>query len=103
MKKTKKFKENRPENYHVHDTQITLRQIAKQVNFYIQQPLLPTDTETCLTYHCGKVAVFGAHGVYVLLLDSILDQLGEINLPLKDVSLQNLRRSSEPKPSWPNL
>ena len=84
-------------------SQITLRQIAKQVDFYIEPLSLPTDMETCLAYHCGKVAVFGAHGVYVLLLDSILDQLGEINLPPKDVSLRNLPRSSEHKPSWPNL
>ena len=52
-------------------SQITLRQIAKQVDFYIEQLSLPTDTETCLAYHCRKVAVFGAHGIYVLLVRGV--------------------------------
>lgn len=59
---------------------------------------------SCLAYDCGKVAIFGSHGVFVLVLDSILDQLGEIDLLPKDLSLQILLPSSpEQKPSWPNL
>ena len=39
----------------------------------------------------------------VLVLDSILDRFGVIDLPLKHDSLQNLPRSSERELSWPNL
>lgn len=84
-------------------SKITLKQISKQVDFYIERPSLPADTETCLAYDNGKVAIFGAHGLYILVLDSILDQLGEIDLLPKDVSLRGLPRSSEQNPSWPNL
>lgn len=81
---------------------ITLQEIAKQVDFYIERPLL--ETEGYLAYDRGKVAVAGIHGIFVLVLDSVLDQLGEVDLPLKDVSLQNLQpTSSVHKPSWPNL
>lgn len=60
--------------------------------------------EGYLAYDGGKVAVAGIHGVYVLVLDSILDQLGEIELPPKDVSLQRLEQiKSEHTPSWQNL
>ena len=85
-------------------SKITLKQISKQVDFYIERPSLPLETRTCLAYDCGKVAIFGAYGVFVLVLDSILDQLGEIDLLPKDVSLQTLPHSlQDHKPSWPNL
>lgn len=59
---------------------------------------------SCLAYDRGKVAIFGAYGVFVLALDSILDKLGEIDLLPKDASLKTSRRNSpEHKPSWPNL
>ena len=45
----------------------------------------------------------GTDGIYVLVLDSILDQLEEINFPPKDVSMQISARSSEHEPPWPNL
>jgi len=82
---------------------ITLQQISKQVDFYIDRPLLDM-MEGYLAYDRDKIAVVGIHGIFVLVLDSILDQLGEVNLPPKDVSLRNLLLTSlEYKPSWPNL
>ena len=79
-----------------------LRQIAKQVDFYIERPLL--EFEGYLAYDRGKIAVAGIHGIYVLVLDSILDRLGEIELPPKDVSLRSLEPTiSEYTPSWRNL
>jgi hypothetical protein len=85
-------------------SKITLRQISKQVDFYIEGPSLPSEMIPFLAYDCGKVAIFGAYGVFVLVLDSILDQLGEIDLLPKDASLKILpQRSMEHKPSWPNL
>ena len=81
---------------------VTLRQIAKQVDFYTERPLL--ELEGYLAYDHGKVAIAGIHGIYVLVLDSILDQLGEIELPPKDVSLQSLQPiTPEHTPSWQNL
>lgn len=81
---------------------ITLQQISKQVDFYIDRPLL--HTEGYLAYDRDKIAVVGIHGIFVLVLDSILDQLEEVDLPPKDVSLRNLPLTSpEHKPSWPNL
>ena len=81
---------------------ITLQQISKQVDFYLERPLL--ETEGYLAYGHGKIAVVGIHGIFVLVLDSILDQLGEVDLPPKDVSLQNLQPTSPGhKPSWLNL
>lgn len=81
---------------------ITLQQITKQVDFYVDRPLLRT--EGYLAYDRGKVAVLGTHGLYVLVLDSILDQFGDVDLPPKDVSLQSLQPASpEHTPSWPNL
>jgi len=81
---------------------ITLQQISKQVDFYIDRPTL--EMEGYLAYDRGKVAGVGVHGVFVLVLDSILDQLGEIDLPPKDASLRNLRPgSSEHQQSWPCL
>ena len=81
---------------------IPLQHISKQVDFYIDRPSL--ETEGYLAYDGGKVAVVGIHGVFVLILDPILDQLGEIAPLPKDISLQHLRpTSSEHKPSWPNL
>lgn len=82
---------------------VALKQISKQVDFYVGRPSLPSGMETCLAYDRGKVAVFGAHGVFVLVLDSVLDQLGEIQLLPKDVSLQRLPSASEHEASWPNL
>ena len=85
-------------------SKITLQQISKQVDFYIDGPTLPLETMSCLAYDRGKVAIFGAYGVFVLVLDSILDQLGEIDLLPKHVSLQNLPQCPpQHKPSWPNL
>jgi hypothetical protein len=85
-------------------SRVTLKHISKQIDFYIDKPLVPSDMETCLAYDHGKVAIFGVHGVFVLILDSLLDQLGEIELIPKDDSLWALQpRSSEHKPSWPNL
>ena len=83
--------------------QITLREVLKQIDFCIQRPSLPTNTKACLAYDQGKVAIFGPYGIYVLVLDSVLDRFGVIDLPLKHDSLQNLPRSSEREPSWPNL
>lgn len=81
---------------------ITHQQIAKQVDFYVDRPLLRT--EGYLAYDRGKVAVLGTHGLYVLVLDSILDHFGDVGLPPKDISLQNLQLASpEHTPSWPNL
>jgi len=77
----------------------TLQKISKQVDFYIERPLL--EAEGYLAYNDGKIAVIGIHGIFVLVLDSILDQLGEVDLPPKDVSLPPA--SSEHNPSWPNL
>ena len=78
----------------------SLQEISKQVDFYLERPLL--EAEGYLAYDCGKVAVVGLRGLFVLVLDSILDQLDEIDLPPKDGSLQNLPLPDH-KPSWPNL
>jgi len=81
---------------------ISLRDISKQVDLYIDRPML--EMEGYLAYDRGKVATVGAHGVYVLLLDSILDRMGEMDLPPKDPSLQSLQPASpKHKPSWPYL
>lgn len=80
---------------------ITLQNISKQVDLYIDRPTL--ETGGYLAYDRGKVAVAGIHGIFVLVLDSILDQLGDIELPQKHISLQSLRPASGHKPSWPNL
>lgn len=81
---------------------VTLKDISKQVDFYIDQP--PSLTEGYLAYDRGRVAAMGVHGVYVLVLDSILDKLGEIGSLPKDVSLQASQQiSSEHRQSWPNL
>ena len=79
----------------------TLRNISKQV-FFHSAPL-PRHAEGCLAYDRGKVAVLNRHGIYVLVLDSILDEFGEIDLPPKDISLQTLPRSPGHEPPWPNL
>lgn len=75
---------------------ITLKDISKQVDFYAQQP--STLMEGYLAYNRGKVGVIGIHGVYVLVLDSILDKLGEIGPLPKDASLRSMHKNS-----WPNL
>ena len=81
---------------------ITLRDISKQVDFYIDRPIL--EMEGYLAYDRGKVAAIGIHGVFVLVLDSVFDQLGEMSLPPKDGSLQSLQpASSAHEPSWPHL
>lgn len=81
---------------------VTLQQISKQVDVYTDRPLL--EMEGYLAYGDGKVAAVGLHGVFILVLDSILDQLGEIDLPRKDISLERLQStSSVHTPSWPNL
>lgn len=81
---------------------ITLKDISKQVDFYISQPSLLR--EGYLAYDRGKVGVMGAHGVYVLVLDSILDKLGEIRSLPKDDSIQTTQwMSSEHEESWPSL
>ena len=80
----------------------TLQHISKQVDLYTDRPSL--EMEGYLAYDRGKVAVAGIHGVFVLVLDSILDQLGEIEPPPKDVCLQSLQPESlEREPSWPHL
>lgn len=84
-------------------SQTMLKDISKQIDFYIERPSLPTNTETYLAYDRGKVAIFGAHGIFILVLDSILDKLEEIKLPPKDISLRDLEKSSEHEGSWPNL
>jgi hypothetical protein len=61
------------------------------------------ETEGYLAYDRGKVAVVGLNGVYVLVLDSILDQLEDIRLRPKDASLRVTQQISEHKQSWPNL
>jgi hypothetical protein len=81
---------------------ITLQHISKQVDVYTDRPLL--EMEGYLAYGDGKVAAVGLHGVFVLVLDSILDQLGEIDLPPKAISLEGLQSTSSMyAPSWPNL
>jgi len=83
-------------------SQVALHDIVKQVDLYTEQPSLAM--EGYFAFNRGKVAVVGAHGIFALILDSVLDQLGEIDLPPKDVSLQiSQQTSSEHKPSWPNL
>jgi hypothetical protein len=47
--------------------------------------------EGYLAYGDGKVAAVGLHGVFVLVLDSILNQLGEVDLPWKVISLEGLQ------------
>jgi hypothetical protein len=78
-----------------------LKDISKQIDFYIEPPLVQRDGR--LAYHRGRVAVARTYGIYVLNLDSILDQLGEIALPSKDDSLENPPNSAERDPSWPDL
>ncbi|KAF9789183.1 hypothetical protein BJ322DRAFT_1017897 [Thelephora terrestris] len=78
-----------------------LKDISKQIDFYIEPPLVQRDG--LLAYHRGRVAVVRTYGIYVLNLDSILDQLGEIALPTKDDLLENPPNSAECDPSWPDL
>jgi hypothetical protein len=81
---------------------ITVKDISKQVDFYTKQPSSAVDGY--LAYDRGKVAVMGDHGVYVLVLDSILDRLGEIRPVPKDVSLQTAQQvPPKHKQSWPSL
>lgn len=81
---------------------ITLKDISKQVDFYTKHP--SPQSEGYLAYNNGKVAVMGKHGVYVLVLDSVLDELGEINSLPKDVSLQAMQPTSpKHEESWPSL
>lgn len=80
---------------------IKIKDISKQVDFYPERP--SPETEGYLAYDRGKVAIIGTHGAYVLVLDSILDQLEEIKPLPKDISLRTQYISSKHKPSWPNL
>lgn len=81
---------------------IALKDITKQVDLSINRPMLIRDGY--LAYGHGKVAILGYLGVYVLVLESILDQLGEIKLLPKDPSLHATQQASlEHKPSWPKL
>lgn len=83
-------------------TSITLKDISKQVDFYLKQP--SPLTEGYVAYDRGKVAVMGIHGVYILVLDSILDKLGEIRPPSRDTSSQIAQQtSSEHTESWPSV
>ena len=45
-----------------------LKDISKQVDFYIELPFSPMEGR--LAYDCGRVAVASAHAVYVFTLDS---------------------------------
>lgn len=78
-----------------------LKDVSKQVDFYIELPFSPTEGR--LAYDRGRVAVASAHAVYVFTLDSILDRLGEVPLPPKDGSLQILPNSADRNPPWPNF
>jgi len=80
---------------------ITLGNTSKQVDF--QNRRLPWDPVGRLAYNRGRVAVVSVHGAYVLVLDSILDQLGGISFPPKDISLQMSPRSLGHEQPWPNL
>jgi len=80
---------------------IKLRDVSKQVDLYPERPSL--ETEGYLAYDRGKVAILGTYGAYVLVLDSILDQLEEIKPLPKDVSLRTQHIPSKHKPTWPNL
>lgn len=80
---------------------LALRDISKQVEFYIEQPFLWPHSR--LVYHRGRVTIAGIHGVYVLTLGSVLDQLGDIALPPTNVSLQSLSGSEEHNSPFPKL
>lgn len=81
---------------------VMLRDISKQVDFYGQQPT--SEPEGYLAYDSGKVAIIGTQGIYVLVLDSILDQFGDIKPLPKDISLQTTQPASlRHEQSWPNL
>ena len=57
-----------------------------------------------LAYGRGKITVVGVYDTFILVLDSIPDQLGELDLPPKDVPLQSLQPTSlKREPTWPNL
>lgn len=79
----------------------TLKDISKQVDFHIDRPL--PRTEGRLAYDRGRVAVASTDGIYVLTLNSILDQLGEIASHPKGVSLQTLPKLTEQDPPWPSI
>lgn len=79
----------------------TFGKISKQVYLCNEPP--SRDVEGCLAYHRGKVAVASTHGIYVLVLDSILDRWGEIDFPPKGISLRILPKPSEHEPPWSNL
>ena len=83
---------------------VKLRDISKQVDFYAEWPPSQPAPEGYLAYGRGKVAIIGTHGIYVLVLDSILDQLGDVKPLAKDVSLRTIQPASpQHQPSWPNL
>ncbi|KAF9789196.1 hypothetical protein BJ322DRAFT_1177087 [Thelephora terrestris] len=78
-----------------------LKDISKQIDFYIEPPFAQRDGR--LAYDRGRVAVASTYGIYVLTLDSVLDQFGEIALPPKDDSLEMPLDPAERDPSWPDL
>lgn len=79
-----------------------LRDISKQVDFYSQLPT--SEREGYLAYDGGKVAIIGTQGIYVLMLDSILDRFGDIKPLPKDVSLQTTHHTPlRHEQTWPNL
>jgi len=81
---------------------VKLQHISKQVDLCISP--WSEGAGSCLAYGRGKVAVAGPYGVFVFVLDSIFDRLGEFDLPPGDFSLQSLQPTSpEHKPSRPNL
>ena len=81
---------------------VTLKDISKQVDFNCVGQL-SSPTEGYLAYDRGKVAVMSTNGVYVLVLDSILDKLGEIRPLQKDTSLPTAHQIPKGDPSWPSL
>lgn len=80
---------------------ITLQDISMQVDFHDQSPSV---MQGYLAYDRGKVAIACVHGVFVLVLDSILGQLGDIDPPPNHIPLSGSQpTSSGLQPPWPNL
>lgn len=82
---------------------LTLGNISKQVDFYSKRPLPITAAGGRLAYNRGKVAYVNSDGLYLLVLDSMLDQLGEIDFPQGSGSLQVLPGLSKRESPWPDL
>lgn len=75
-----------------------LRDISKQVDFHPEPP--SSQMLSHLAYEHGRIAVASVFSMHVLTLDSLLEQLGEITLPKKDISLQTLQNSARHDPPW---